>query len=178
MYIVSRTVRVVALATPLLLVVGCASTDPGQLRTQTSDPRPVDPRADNEPVLKGLTPGLVVTLEIDHDRVSVAHAHVLMIPQVTSRTQPGELITLTGTSQGRVVSSVDVPDQRLNVQEGQGLVILEKRTIAAALPLPARIDTLEVRLPGKPSQRLDVRDAIERFCTTHPQAPLCQPELR
>jgi len=172
-----RIIHVLAFATPLLLV-GCASAGPGQLHTQTSDPKAVDARADNERVLRGLTPGLVVTLEIDGEKVSLADAQVLMIPQSKPRLQPGELITLTGTSQGKAVSSVEVPDQRLNVQESQGLVILEKRTIAAALPLPARIDTLEVRLPGKAGQRLDVRDSIEAFCKTYPQAPLCRPGLR
>lgn len=173
-----RIFHVLAFTTPFLLVVGCASTGPGELRTQTSDPKPVDARADNERVLKGLVPGLVVTLEIDGERVSLADAQVLMIPLSKPRLQAGELITLTGTSQGKAVSSMEVPDQRLNVQENQGLVVLEKRTIAAALPLPARIDTLEVRLPGKAGQRLDVRDPIEAFCKTYSQVPLCRPGIR
>ena len=181
-----RTVSfyLVIITTPLLLTLGCTSRGPGELRTHTSKPRPVDPRADNARVLSGLVPGLVVALDIDGEEISLEYAQVFMVPQSKPRRQEGELITLTGMSQGKAVSSLKVSDHRLVVQESfkeqerKGrIVIPKKRSVTAALPLPVRIDTLEVRLPGKAEPaRLNVRKAIEEFCNSYRQMSLCQSE--
>lgn len=158
-----------------IAVAACASMQPGRITAQTSSPKPVDPRIDNEAVLAELTPGLVFTLEIDGLRVRLANAKVMMIPRREPRRPAGELVSVTGLSGGQPVTQVQVPDQRLNVEEGKGIVILEKRTLEAALPLPRRIDALEVMMAGaERPQRFDVTKAVRDFCRNYPKSGTCR----
>lgn len=158
-----------------LLMFGCASMKHEQSSTRTSDPIPVDPKADNAVVLKQLTAGLLIVLDIDEDTPSLTEAHVAMVPESVARKQEGEFISITGLSSGKAVSSIQVPDQRLNVQENGGLVYLDKRTISATLPLPVRIDIIEIQLPGKASpRRFKVVDQIDGYCRKNPRSDLCR----
>lgn len=158
-----------------LAVAACASMEPGRLTAETSAPKPVDPRADNELVTAGQVTGLVVTLKIDGARVELADARVMMIPKGIERRQVGELVNLAGLSGGQTVTQVQIPDQRLNVEENRGIVILDRRTLQAALPLPRPIDELQVRLPGAEQPvRFSVGKEIAAFCRQHPKQDLCR----
>jgi hypothetical protein len=159
----------------VLAVAGCASLEPGRMSAETSTPMPVDPRADNEAVIAGQTAALVVTLKIDGAQVALADSRVMMVPMSDERRQEGDMVALEGLSGGQTVTRVAVPDQRLNVQENRGLVMLEQRTLQAALPLPRPIDELQVRLPGSEQPvRIAVDKEIATFCRTHPQQDLCR----
>jgi hypothetical protein len=159
----------------VLALSACASMEPGRLTTETSTPRLVDARADNAAVMADQVAGLVVTLKIDDSRVELADSRVMMIPKGTARRQEGELITLAGLSGGRTVTQIQVPDQRLNVEENKGIVILGQRTVQAALPLPAPIDELQVLLPGAEQPvRISVGKEIAAFCREHPKHDLCR----
>lgn len=158
-----------------LLMFGCASMKHDQASTRTSDPMPVDAKADNAVVLKQLTAGLLIVLDINGDMPSLTEAHVVMVPESVTLKQEGEFISITGLSSGKAVSSIQVPDQRLNVQENVGLVYLDKRTISATLPLPALIDSIEIRLPGKASpRRFKVVEQIDSYCRKNPRSDLCR----
>jgi hypothetical protein len=159
----------------VLAVAGCASLEPGRMSAETSAPMPVDPRADNEVVLAGQTAALVVTLDIDGAQVTLADSRILMIPKRTERRAEGDLVTLDGLRGGQTVTRVVIPDQRLNVEENGGIVVLDKRTLQAALPLPRPIDELQVRLPGAEQPvRIAVGKEIATFCRKHPQQNLCR----
>lgn len=159
----------------VLACAGCASEEPGKLVSQTSKPVPVDAVADNEKVLGGLMPGLVITLEIDGNEPTLRDARVAMVPRLPALRQEGELIHVVGLRSGDEVSSVAFPDERINVQEHRGIVTMDKRTLTTTLPLPEKIDTLEVRLPRDAGRsRFSVREQIEKFCEKYPQSELCR----
>lgn len=159
-------------------LLGCASEEPGRVTVQTSEPRPVDAAADNAEVLRQLTPGLLLTLEIDGTAVTLLDVQMALVPNLPARRQEGELITVTGLSGSERVSRAQVPDQRLNVEEQGGLVVLEQRQLTIALPLPRRIDAVEVQLSGEaPPTRLDVRRQLADLCAENPRVKLCAPPL-
>lgn len=158
-----------------LLMFGCASMKHDQSSTRTSEPIPVDPKTDNAVVLKQLTAGLLVVIDINEDTPSLTKAHVAMVPESVPLKQEGEFISITGLSSGKAVSSIQVPDQRVNVQENRGLVYLDKRTISATLPLPVLIDSIEIRLPGKASpRRFNVVEQIDSYCRKNRRSDLCR----
>lgn len=162
----------------LVWVTACASIETGQLTTHTSKPTLVDPRADNREVLTDFIPGLVVTMEVDSQGASLTDAQVMMIPNISPRRQEGELVSIIGLSGGKPVTSIQVTDQRINVEEERGIVIEDKRTLHAALPLPQRIDSLELRIPGaKQPFRFDVGERVDSFCRKFPQTNLCSKPL-
>jgi hypothetical protein len=142
---------------------------------QTSNPEPVDPMVDNTGLQEQLSPSLVVTIELDGDTATLLDARVLMTRATMPRRTEGEQVILRGFSAGQQVSTVAVPDQRLNVEEGGGLVMQEKRTLTAALPMPQRIDAIEVLVPGAAeATRLDVSEEVSSFCRTYPNTEGCQ----
>ena len=162
----------------LAWVAACASIETGQLTTNTSEPTLLDARADNREVLADLILGLVATIEIDGQVATLTDAQVMMIPNIFPRRQEGELVSIIGLSGGKPVTSIQVPDQRLNVEEEKGIVIQDKRTLHAALPLPQRIDSLELRIPGaKQPFRFDVGERVDSFCRKFPQTNLCSKPL-
>jgi hypothetical protein len=157
------------------LLAACASMEPGRLTAETSGTKPVDPRVDNEKVLTGQVTGLIVTLKIDGQRVELTDVRVMMIPKGMERRQEGELVTLAGLSGGQTVTRVEIPDQRLNIEENRGIVILEQRTLQAALPLPRPIEELQVLLPGADQPvRFQVGKEIAEFCNQYPKQDLCR----
>lgn len=167
--------RVVAAAILLTGLVACASAEPGRLTSQTSDPKPVDAVTDNAPVLTQLAPGLVITLEISDNTPTLVDARVALLPLTAPRREEGELVHVMGLSNGKPVSSTAVPDQRVYVEEGVGLGVLTTRTLTLALPLPQRIDSLEVQLPGEAApSRFDVSRTVDSFCKDYPKEALCR----
>jgi hypothetical protein len=119
--------------------------------------------------------GLVVTMKIDGDRVELTDSQIMLIPKAIARQQTGEQITLVGLRGGETVTQVRIPDQRLNIQEKRGVVVLEQRTLQAALPLPAPIDELLVQLPGAEQPvRFPIAKTISTFCRKHPKQDLCR----
>lgn len=114
------TNRVAAAAIIITGLVACASTEPGRLTSRTSDPKPVDAAVDNAPVLGQLVPGLVITLEINGNTPTLVDARVALIPLSAPRREEGELVRVTGVSNGRPVSRAAVSDQRVYVEEGVG----------------------------------------------------------
>lgn len=72
------------------------------------------------------------------------------------------------------VTQIRVSDQRMNIEEGRGLVILEQRTLPVALPLPHPIEEIYVQLPGaeQPVQ-ISVGEEIAAFCKQYPKHALC-----
>ena len=167
------------LAVALLTAIGCASKGPTVQNVYTTKPEPIDAVADNEAMLSMLVPGLVVGLDIKGEEISVVFKRIMMIPKLNPRREGNELITVTGLQEGKVLATVQVPDLRLTVREGFGktegaLLIMERRTVTAALPLPARIDMLEVRLPGNPKpMRQDLRETFDQYCTSNRESILC-----
>ncbi len=158
-----------------MVIVNCASTKSERFSAQTSEPISVNPQTDNSVVLDQLIPGLIVVIDIDGNTPSLIEAHVASIPKSPSQQKLGELININGLSDGEMVTSTAIPDQRVNAHEMSGLVILEKRTVIGALPLPQRIDTLEVLLPGEvPPKLFNVRKQIEDYCKKNPKSYLCQ----
>lgn len=160
--------------------VGDEATERGlvpKVRVETSKPKPVDPREDNAWILKALVPTLVVTLQIRGTEVQLAHAQIVMAPDIKARRQEAqELIGLTGIRKDQKVTSVKIPDERINVLEKKGLVIMRERTITASVPLPERIDSLRVQLPGADNDvNLDVHQVVDDFCRAYDRMVICQP---
>jgi hypothetical protein len=152
------------------------STILAEMQVETSKPKPVDPKIDNSKVRKSLVATLVVTIDIRDTKVSLRDLQVVMAPRpYQRREEKEELVVVTGISKGRRVSSVRIPDQRVNVEENKGLVIMKNRTVTAMLPLPKKIDHVEVTLPGDAKGTLlDVHETIDQFCKAHPRLPVCQ----
>ncbi len=176
----SCAVRVSLLsAVALMAMMGCATKGPAEPRSSTTSPVPVDETIDNRVLLSSLVPGLVVGFDIKGEDISTVFTQIMMIPKSNPRREGSELITVTGLREGRVLATVQVPDLRIMVREGFGtaegaLLIMERRTVTAALPLPARIDMLEVRLPGTPApMRQDLRETFDRHCASNRQSMLC-----
>jgi hypothetical protein len=158
-----------------LTIAACASKGLGEMSEITSAPTPVNPREDNAAVIAGQTAALVVTLDIDGERVKLAGSRVMMVPQSTPRREEGELVSIVGLRGGEMVSRILVPDQRINIQENRGIVILEKRTLNAALPLPVPIDEIGVQLPGvEQTVKFAVGSKIKAFCGKHPDQDMCR----
>jgi hypothetical protein len=118
----------------------------------------------------------VVVVEIDGDRASLVEGRVLSVRSAGSARREGELVTIRGLRDGERVGEAQVDDQRLNDQEGRGLVILEKRVLIAAVPMPQAIDTLEVVVPGvEDVSQIDVQPIVESFCRNYPDTKACSP---
>ncbi|MCW7537721.1 hypothetical protein OOT46_07635 [Aquabacterium sp. A7-Y] len=157
----------------LALLLGTAW---GQVSESTSPERSVDPGLDNAPVLQQLTPGLALVLQIDGRSVRLADARLLLVPRDKRVSTEGETLRLVARTAGREVGAARLPDARVNVQEGRGLVVLRQRVITGYLPVTTRPDELEVWLPGRgASTRLDLRPALEWSCRGSAASPLCRP---
>lgn len=144
---------------------------------KTSDPKPVDPQVDNAMVLNSLIISLAVTFDINDTKVKLRNLQIVKAPPRHKRREENEeIIVVTGTRKGKKVSSVQVPDERVNVEEKKGLVIMKKRTITALVPLPKRIDHVKIVLPGQQESiapSFDVHTIIDQFCNANPQISLC-----
>lgn len=161
-----------------LALGACASAEPSRMTAETSAPVAVDAAADNAHILKQLEPSLLVVVEIDGDRASLVEGRVLSVRSAGSPRREGELVTIRGLRDGELVGEAQVDDQRLNIEEGRGLVILEKRVLTAAVPMPQRIDTVEVVVPGVEGvSQLDVRSIVESFCRGYPNTRPCSTSL-
>jgi hypothetical protein len=125
-----------ALALIPVLVTSCASEEPQSAVAQAREVRPVDPDTDNRAVTSQLTPGLVIQLEIDRNTVRLADAQLVLVPRQTRQGREGERVIVSGWRGGQQVTTVSIPDQRINSQENVGIVIREQRTLSVALPLP------------------------------------------
>lgn len=174
-----RTLITICYALLLFVTYACASEQAGDLNTRTTEPQQVDPKSDNAQVTNNLIPGLLITIEIDSTSVSVAEARVAMVPRGSIRqNEEGEFIRLIGIRDGKEVTTVSVPDQRLNTQEGTGIVIQEQRTIVAVLPLTQKLDQFTIQLPGKKvagqPERFDVSKQIEEYCSKNPNIEFCE----
>jgi hypothetical protein len=156
-------------------LVACASAEPGRMTAETSSPQPLDAAADNAELMQDLAPSLVLTIEVDGDTATLLDARVLMMRATAPRHSEGEQVVLRGLSAGQPVSTVAVPDQKLNVQEGGGLVMQERRTLTAAIPMPQRLDAVEVLIPGAAAaSRLDVREQVSSFCRQYATSEGCE----
>lgn len=182
-------------ATPLataLAALVLAGTAPAQTRDDTAntprasdggkvvlvEPRPVAESQDevNTRVLAETANGLALSLTIDGSTVRLDAATAARVPrrQARSTREEGDLVTLTGLSSGRVVATTVVPDAVLNASEGDGLVRLARRQIAAVLVADVPIDTLQVSAPATAaSATLDVRPAYARLCEAAPNHDWC-----
>jgi hypothetical protein len=170
-----KTVLAGVLLSLLCASAGCASAKPGRVTSRTSAPSPVDPVADNEKLLADLVPGLVITLEIIGSEPKLKNAHVAMVPRQETRREEGELIRVVGLAQGQEITSVAFPDERVNIEEHGGIVVMDERTVATTLPLPRRIDVVEVRLPRDVGRaRFSVHDQIDKYCRQYPGSELCR----
>jgi len=160
----------------VLVEAGCASTSAEYPITErTSKPLPVSSIDDNGPVLRQLVPSLVLTLHIREQRVELTEGVVRLTPPVSGRRFEEGTMRLQGWRDGQLISTLVVPDERLNVQEGKGLVVLDERQVVAALAVPVRLDTVTVQLgPEQPEQKLDVRTIFEGFCKEFPRSIVCR----
>jgi hypothetical protein len=163
-----------ALALIPVLVTSCASEEPQSAVAQAREVRPVDPDTDNRAVTSQLTPGLVIQLEIDRNTVRLADAQLVLVPRQTRQGREGERVIVSGWRGGQQVTTVSIPDQRINSQENVGIVIREQRTLSVALPLPRRIEAVEVTLPGGQPQRFDVTPLFDSVCQGQPSTELCR----
>lgn len=153
---------------------GCASSGAGRMTEATSEPRAVDAAAENAAILADLSPGLLLSLQVDGSTVTLADARVAMVPKDAGRRAEGELVTLAGWLAGDRIAEVQVPDQRLQVAERGGLVELASYTLDAAMPLVRAVDTLTVLLPGRDApSRIDLRSIFADHCRKQPLSPLC-----
>lgn len=175
-----RPAHVLLLSTVVLMaMIGCATKGPAEPRTSTTSPVPVDDAVDNRVLLSMLVPGLVIAIDISGEEISTVFTQIMMIPKTNPHRGGSGLITVTGSREGKTLTTVQVPDLRLTVREGFGetegaLLTMERRTVFAALPLLARIDMLEVRLPGSNEPiRRDLRETFERHCTSERLSILC-----
>jgi hypothetical protein len=173
---VHPTAFVAGMVASLLLLSACASSGPGEMTMTTSSPRAVDPRDDNAQVLTQSKPGLVITLHIEGAEVRSFEVSVAGLSGSSSAGDQGdEVVRVTGMMGGAKVASMSIPDQRLNAQEGGGLVINESRTLVGRLVLPSRIDTLEVEIQGaERTQELDVRGAFGEYCEKRADQAICR----
>jgi hypothetical protein len=131
---------------------------------------------DNRAVIGDVTPGIVMRLEIDGTKVDLRDAELILLPrQSPARGRDGERILVTGWRGLQQVSAVSVADQRVNIQEGVGIVIREQRTVSVALPTPRRIDRVEVTLPGTTvAQQFAVTELFDRACPTPTVIDFCR----
>src|SRR5262245_28038640 len=153
------------------------SSSSATMTEKTSDPKPVDPQIDNSMVLNSLITSLVVTFDINDTKVKLRNLQIVKAPpRYKGREENEEIIVVIGTRKGKKVGSVQVPDERVNVEEKKGLVIMKKRTITALVPLPKRIDHVKIVLPGQQENlapSFDVHTIIDKFCNANPQISLC-----
>jgi hypothetical protein len=173
----NSTLRIITICSACLIVSACASDRYKEFNTATSEPVAVNPAMDNKIVLDNLETGLVATLVIDGDQISVTKLQIRMIPRMAKPRSQGELITIKGLSNGNTVTEIQTPDNRINVQEGKGIVILDKRTISFTLPMPQFIDALEVTIPstGK-TKRISTSDQLYKQCQKHKNLRECNRE--
>jgi len=160
----------------VLALSACASSGPGKMTTRTSEPAAVNADEDNARLMAGLEPQMVVTLEVDGTTARLIDARVLMVRGNKRAAVAGQdHVVVRGLSAGQAISETKIPDQRINTEHDAGLVIVEKRQLAGALPLPRRIDTLEVMVPGAADAvTFDVGQAIGSFCKDNSQFELCR----
>jgi hypothetical protein len=157
------------------LLAGCASKMPQTAVAQAGPSRAVQAVADNRAVLSELAPGLVMRLEIDGSTVQMLDPELVLVPRALPRTSDGDRVVVTGWRGNERVSSVTIADQRVNVQEGVGIVIRDRRSVSVALPTPRRIDRIEVTLPGLTTpQRFPVGDIYERACAQRTDSEFCR----
>ena len=158
-----------------VLVASCASKMPQTAVAQAGPSRAVQAVDDNRTVLSQMAPGLVMRLEIDGNTVQLVEPELVLVPRALPRASDGDRVIVTGWRGTERVSSVTIADQRVNVQEGVGIVIRDRRSLSVALPTPRRIDRVEVTLPGSTTpQRFSVGEIFERACAQRADSELCR----
>lgn len=145
---------------------------------QISEPRPIADADDpvNRMVQAANTPGLMVTVTIDGDRVTLDNATPAMIPRAAVRRLPpgGDQVRAVASAGGRVVAETLVPDQVVNAQEGVGLVRTTRRQISLLLPTGRAVDTLLIEAPATDARAtLDVRAAYAPWCRAAQDGEWC-----
>ena len=168
--------RALAGALAALAVTGC---EKGPRRESTSEPQSVDSRQDNAAILEQLTPGLLLRITIRADKTVRVDSHVALVVKQSERRREGDLVEVVGVAGAERIARVWVPDARRIAIEGEGAVAAPDRELVASLPLGARIDSVEVRLPGEVAPyRQPVANAFDAYCEGHPQlGPYCRPPM-
>jgi hypothetical protein len=166
-----------ALMSCVVLSLAAASPIAAQETASETEPRPVDPAEDvvNRLVTATTVPGLVVSLRIEGNAVTLERAQPARIPKPRERrSTEGDTVTITGLAGAERVASVTVADPVQVAVEESGTFRDERRSVDAALPTPRAIDAIEVRVSTTgATARIDVRPAYAEICRALPNDPVC-----
>ncbi|HEU4522350.1 MAG TPA: hypothetical protein VFT12_10125 [Thermoanaerobaculia bacterium] len=146
---------------------------------QVEPPRPVAESEDPVNILveSETVDGLVLSVTIDGAAVTLDSAFPARVPKRLTgprRDAEGDMVTFVGIANGREISRTVVPDNVINASEGEGLVRVTRRQIAAVLATDEPLDSVRVEAPATgASATLDVRSAYARICEADPQNKWC-----
>jgi len=176
MKIINNTsAKAIMLSLAGLIIAACTSPSYTDIRSNTTKPVAVNASKDNSVVLENLETGLIATLVIDGDKLTIIEPLIRRIPKANKTRKEGETVTIRGMSDGKTIAEIHVPDNRLNIQEHKGIILLDKRTISFSLPLPTMIDSIEITMSstGK-SKMINLSKQLYKLCKKHRKLAVCK----
>lgn len=155
------------------------ATDGGMAVLVPPRPIPADADAVVQRVAAETVDGLVVVVTIDGPNVRLDSAAAARIPRRQARADrntEGDFVRATALAGGQVISSTVVPDNVINIQEGQaGIVRTERRQVTIALAADRPIDTVAIEAAATGARAsLDVRQAYARLCELDRNSKWCR----
>jgi hypothetical protein len=192
-----------ALITSLVLLSACSAETTGlnlpvmdlssaspPSRITASQPEPVDPAADvvNLAARSELTIGMVMEIRITSGGPELMNIGIMQVRKsprgatIGAGTQEarrderaqGHWVTIEAYSKGALVSRTAVSDPELIAVEGTGLTQLKERTVYASVPMPRRVDTIEITATaGGEAKRIDVSKVVDHYCNSAPNERAC-----
>ena len=152
-----------------------------------SEERPV---ADTEDIFNvsmhaALTPGLVVTVRVAPTGIELQSARMMLVPKSPRRDPTtGDRIIIRLLGNESIVSEVIVHDPAVAFVEGPGgAARREARTVSVALPMPTRVDSLEVGvaasidLTARESKIFEVSRIVNEYCAQAEGTAACRPPV-
>ncbi len=174
---VIQSILILTLSITLILVSHGYSwaQEPKNIRViqETTERKPISAQEDNAFFLEHLTTGLIVTLRVSDQDISLVRSQIGTVPKVKPKEVAPHTISLIGIRGKDVVTRTAVPDEELVVQENKGLIRVPVRMITAVLPTSVPIDKLKVHIKPHLQKEFDLGPLFKEFCNKYPKDPIC-----
>ena len=135
-------------------------------------------------MLSNLAPGLIAVVHVTPAKIELIQAYIMLTPNFTQHVEGrGDRIVAKLSTEGAQVIETTVNDPTVAIEEnldGRGpphgrTVRTDDRSVAVALPIPRRVDTLDVTVTATgQTARFDVSRLLRAYCAEAPQVPSCQ----
>lgn len=159
-----------------LVLVGCNGEREWTVIEETTVPIPVNEEEDNAPVLSNLTTGIIVTIHIRENEISLVDSSIELVPKLSPRDDKTGCFLAKGISRdGEIIMNRWIPDLEYISVENVGLKRQRERFVTFVLPTEKPMDKIVIQLkPDLPEQEFDVSEVFDEFCEKYSGNKLCR----